>query len=327
MASRRALAGHLPGLLTENLPYKVLSLLLAVGLWAWVQADEVIDVRTRAQVRYVWPEGLVRARQVPKTLVVTVRGPQGVVRTIERDEVEVVVDLSDAEQGTVPVDFTELELRGLPAGVEAVQVSPPAVDVELDRALDREVAIRPTVIGQPAEGWLLAGVTVEPATAQITGPQGTVKGIALIATDVVDISGATGDRVVEASLALTERVVSLSGGTPARVKVRVDLDPVIVERTFEAAPVIVGAPGTWSVHPATARLVLSGPQTEIAAIAPDGVRVLLTPPADTAPGRAVELSWRKEADDEAVRIVLDPPNAGIELLRIEPRRFTAEPVR
>ncbi|MCK6505119.1 hypothetical protein L6R53_17260 [Myxococcota bacterium] len=323
MATRPPLLARLAGRLTENLPWRILSLTLAVAMWAWVQSGEVVDARTRARVRYVWPEGLVRARQVPKTLVVTIRGPQGVVRQADREDVEVVVDLSEAEQGTIPVDFTALELRGLPTGVEVVQVSPPAVDVELDRALSREVEVRPTLIGEPAPGWVVASVTVEPASVQLTGPRGTMKDVALVATDVIDLSGVRSDLVVDTALAITERVVGLAPGAPGRVKVTIDLDAVLVERTFEEAPVEVAGRG-WVARPSTARVVLSGPQAEVAAIEPDEVRVLLRAPEVADGARAPDLSWRKDDESGAIQVELDGPRPEVEIERVEPRRFSLE---
>jgi len=308
-------------LLTENLPYKVLSLVFAVAVWAWVQSDEVVEVRTRAQVHYDWPEGLVRARQVPKTLVVTVSGPQGVVRTIGSGQLSVDVDLSEAEQGNVPVDLTDLEIQGLPAGVEVVQVSPPAIDVELDRQLTREVEVRPTVIGEPAPGYRVVSVDASPATVHITGPQGTVKDIAQVSTDVIDLSGMRSDASVDATVILSDQVVALAPGAPGRVQIRVHMEPIIVERTFEEVPVMVRSAEGWTIDPPTARLTLSGPQEDVAALSLDKVAVVLQPPETMPRSGKVDLSWRKDHDDGEVEVVHDGPSEGIEVARMEPHRF------
>ena len=324
MPSSAKLRGRASKLIGENLPFKVLSLILAVGIWAWVQADEVVEARTRVQVQYAWPEGLVRARQVPKTLVVTVSGPQGVVHSIDRSDLVVAVDLREAEQGTVSVDFTELELTGLPTGVQVVQVSPPAIDVELDRALTREVEIRPTVIGEPRDGWLTGAVEVTPATVHITGPQERVKDIVQVSTDVIDISNARGDVVVEVGLAITDRVVGIAPGAPGTVEVHVAVEPVIAERTFDEVPVVVRSPDAWTVQPATARVVLSGAQTSVAAVGLDTIAVVLEPPDELPASGQVQLSWRKDQADGPVVIAHDGNAGDIEVVRLDPRRFTLE---
>jgi len=323
-SSSRTLGRRIIARLHHNLLFKILSLALAVGVWAWVQADEVVESRARVQVNYTWPEGLVNARQEPKTLVVTVSGPQGVVHTIKRDGLSIDVDLSEAEQGTVPVDFTGLGLSGLPTGVEVVQVSPPAIDIELDRALTRSVEVRPTIIGTPRDGWTIGDVDVEPSTARITGPQGRVKDIVQIPTDVIDVSGARATMQANVGLTVPDRVVGLDPEAPTTVHVTVHIDPVIVERTFESVPVSVQSPDAWTVSPSTARLVIRGPQNEVAAIRLDQIAVMLTPPKKLPSHRKTEITWRRGHDDNPVTVTYMVPSKDIELLNLDPRRFTLE---
>lgn len=319
--ARRGAPPWLKGLLTDDLGLKVLSLLIAAIVWAWVQGDEVVEARTRAQIHYVWPKGLVAARELPSTLVVTVSGPQGVARSIQRDALSVTVDLSDESAGSTSVDFTELELLGLPSAVSVVQLSPPAIDIELDRAVTRELSVTPTVIGDPAEGWVVARVEVQPSEVEVVGPQGRMRTLAELATDVVEISGSREDRVVEVGLALKQAGVSLAEGAPERVKVRIDVEPVMVERTFEDVPVLVRAAG-WKAEPTSIRVTLKGPQESIGSIAAGSVSVLLHPPDDARDGRA-ELSW-KVGETDQVEVRHDGPAEGIEVARLEPRRFKLE---
>ena len=141
------LRGQLGRAFSHNLMFKTLGFIFAVFIWAWVQTEQVVDTRSRAGVVYVWPDELVRVQDVPKTLVVTLRGPQGLVRNLEPGHLIYKVDLSDAELGQTSVDFSAKILSGLPDGVSVVQISPPAVDVDLDRRLEREVRVKEMVIG------------------------------------------------------------------------------------------------------------------------------------------------------------------------------------
>lgn len=323
MLDLRRVQKLLADLVTENLVLKLFALVTVVLLWAWVQSEEVVEARTRAKVAYTWPEGLVRARQVPKTLVVTVSGPQGVVRTIKRGTLEVQVDLADAGQGATSVDFTELELVGLPPGVEVVQLSPPAIDVELDRALTKEVQVQATVIGEPATGWAIASIELDPESIRITGPQEKVRGIAQVSTDVLDIGGAREDKYIDASLAITDPVIDLARGEPSRIRVTVDIEPVIVERTFEEIPVMVRGAG-WTTPTQTARLTLRGPQESVGSIRADRVAVVLSPPDGTSiEAGALDLSWSSDAS-AGIRVDHDGPTDLVEVARIEPRRFRLE---
>lgn len=320
---RSPLRASLGALVTENPGLKMVALGAAVLLWAWVQGDEVVEVRTRATVAYDWPEGLVRSRQVPKTLVVTVSGPQAVVRRLKRDTLAVQVDLSEAAQGTTSVDFTDLELAGLPVGVEVLQLSPPAVDVELDRALTKEVQVEPTLIGEPAPGYAIASVKVEPDSIRITGPQQKVRGIAQVSTDVLDIGGARDDKFIDAALAIADPVVDPAEGSPRRVRVSVDIEPVIVERTFEAVPVMLRGAPEWTSTVDKVRLTLRGPQEAVGGIRADRVAVVLTPPQDDASEARLDLSWSPDGAD-GVRVEHDGPADQVQVVRLEPRRFRLE---
>lgn len=323
---RRRIRTALGELATENLGLKVVALGSACLLWAWVQSGEVVEARTRVEVVYTWPDGLVRARQVPKTLVATVSGPQGVVRTIKRGALEVQVDLREASLGVTSVDFTDLELGGLPPGIQVVQLSPPAIDVELDRALTKEVQVRPTLIGEPSAGWAVASITVEPDSIRITGPQEKVRGIAQVSTDVLDIGEARDDKVIDANLAITDPVIDLARGEPQRIRVKVDIEPVIVERTFEEVPVMVRGAG-WTTATQTTRLTLRGPQEAVGGIRADKVAVVLSAPDDTPPETTrLDLSWSSEAAT-GIRIDHDGPAGQIEVARLEPRRFRLERVQ
>ncbi|MGB0638632.1 MAG: hypothetical protein ACPGTU_04835, partial [Myxococcota bacterium] len=74
----------LKGIFTRELPFKILSLVFALMIWAWVQTEQIVSQRTRALVNWTWPEDTTSVDSLPKTLVVTVKGPQGLVRTVKK---------------------------------------------------------------------------------------------------------------------------------------------------------------------------------------------------------------------------------------------------
>ncbi|RME24975.1 MAG: hypothetical protein D6798_10005 [Deltaproteobacteria bacterium] len=318
---------------TENLPLKVLSLLFATMLWAWVQSDQVVEVRTRATVAWSWPDGLVPSRQVPSTLVVTVSGPQGVVRQLKRGTLSLAVDLHDSPAGTVAVDFGQIEVAGLPPGVEVVQVSPPAVDIDLEKAITKEVEVRPTIIGEPADGYTITDVRSEPPTVHIVGPQSRVQELAQVATDVVNVAGLAADRQYAAALAIPDPVLRPAEGAPRVVRVQVEVEPIIAERVFDAVPVQVDEDGLVA-EPATARVTVRGPQADLERIRLDGVRVVVheggEPDANgmrirrwRPGGQEIEVRLgRPETEGEEPDAAPDTGVGAIEIIDVSPRSFT-----
>ncbi len=317
-SSSQKIQALLVRLVTENLAFKVLALVFATLLWAWVQADQVVEVRTRATVAYDWPEGLVRARQVPSTLVVTVSGPQGVVRRLKRGTLKLSVDLHDSAAGTVAVDFGQLELAGLPAGVDVVQISPPAVDIDLEKALTKEVEVRPTIIGDPAPGYALDSVRSVPPTVHISGPQSRVQELAQVATDVVNIAGLSGDKEITAALAIPDPVLEPADGAPRHVQVEVRVEPIIAERVFEAVPVRIAEDG-FVADPATVKLTVRGPQASLQRVRLDEVEVVVLAVGDADADGKRQRTWQPGGGDGLeVRLGSD---ADIEVLDVAPRRI------
>jgi YbbR domain-containing protein len=106
--------------LTREMPFKVLSLVFALMIWAWVQTHQIVSHRTRAQVQWSFPAELTWIDPVPKTLVVTIKGPQGLVRNVKKRALRYDVDLSESEQGPVSIDFAGRSFKGVPEGVSVV---------------------------------------------------------------------------------------------------------------------------------------------------------------------------------------------------------------
>jgi len=305
-------------LLTRNVWLKVSSLLLATSVWAWVQSGQVIERRTRAKIDWSLPEDLVSVDALPKTVVVTVSGPQGRVRGVDRSRLRLHVDLSDAEPGTHAVDLVSRELAGLSQGLTLVQLNPPALDIELEAPLTRRVRIKPLVMGEPAEGYQRHTVRAEPETVEIRGPTSLVRGISEVPTDIIDISGAQETRVSEVPLAIKEKTVRpVSLRT---VEVQIQVDAIMSTREFDEVPVVVSETG-WTANLASTAVTLTGPVLELGGIPQDQVSVIVHVPASVQDQRRIVVDYTPgEAD---VQITF-PGSDSIEVKALGPSRFVLE---
>ena len=314
------LRGRVLRAMSNNLMSKLLSLIFAVFIWAWVQTEQVIDKRARARVVYVWPEGLVRTQEVPKTLVVTLRGPQGLVRNLDSGHLRYKVDLAERELGHVSVDFSAKNLAGLPDGVTVVQVSPPAVDIELDRELEREVKVKETVIGDVAAGFRKGKVTVSPSTIQITGPQSLVRQISEMATDVVDINGLTETTSFDIAMAIKERTVSIADNQS--VTVTVEVSPIIVKKTFNDVPVMTRGKG-WKPRDDTAVVTLEGNAADMLELSPEQVSVQVHLPEEVPPGKTLQIQFDRNAPRSGLEVVHQGPDS-VGVVNVQPTTVILE---
>lgn len=302
---------------TEELGFKTLSLVLAAVIWAWVQGGLVVEQRTRAEVHYTWPDGLVRVEEVPTSVVITVSGPRAAVSRLTQRRPVIEVNLADHAEGASSVDFSLSPIAGLPADSRLVHISPPSVEVTLEPRQSRVLPVTPTLTGEPAEGFKLIGARVTPDTVEITGAQSLLRDLTEVQTDLVDISGIRADRDMHVPLALPSRTLTASSRGP--VEVHVDVEPVRADRHFNDVPVSVSAPG-WRASPATAHVVLMGPLVELTALRAAAVSLRVELP-DPPPEHAIRVG---QADGPPRLVVVHPGSAEIGVQLIEPSAILVE---
>ena len=306
----------------DDFVLKVVSISLAVGIWAWLQSGQVVEQRARATVRYLWPEGLVRVGEAPDSLSVTLTGPQGRLRALQGRELLVDVDLRASKEGPVTVDFGDRPLEGLPEGVSVVQRTPASLDLLLDRARERKVRIRPTLIGEPAEGWQRGEVRVEPATTVIRGPQSLVREITEADTDIIDLSGVTATRTY--TVPLDFRDSSVRADALSQVQVTVEVTPIIGDRTWEAVPVTLAARG-WQVSPETVRLRIVGPIKRLQSIRTEDLQVSVRLPPAVPVGEPVKVRWAAGERDGLVQIQTGVRDDDLTITLVEPAQLELRP--
>jgi len=305
---------------TRELPFKVLSLVFAILLWAWVQTQQIVAQRTRAQVKWTFPEQLTWVDPVPKTLVVTVRGPQGLVRNVKKRTLRYDVDLNDAETGPLSVDFSSRALKGVPEGVQVVQISPPGVDIELDRRMDRVVRINPAIIGEVATGYRLEGIKIEPNTSGITGPRSIIRNIAEVSTDVIDVTDLKQDTVFELPIVPKSRAVQSKLTEP--VTITVSIQPVIAEKTFTEIPVMSRSDG-WRTVPSTAIVTLSGPAIDMRELTADRISVQAHMPNVAPVGQPLMVTFDPSAEQSGLEVVHQGAK-DVTVVNIDPKEVKLE---
>ncbi len=317
-----ALRVRLIRMTTDNVGLKVMSLGLAVSIWTLLQAEQVVEQRTRVRVSYDWPEDLVRVDEVPRWVSITVSGPQGRVRTIERRTLSMSVDLSEAEKGTATIDYTERSVTGLPDNLKITQITPPMTEVELDAKIKRTVRVRPAVIGEPAEGWERGSITIDPESVEIEGPESVLRDINEVSTDIVNISGRTDSLVADVAIKTPSSNLRPTNDTP--VSVRVAVDALVDNRTFTEVPVIVDS--GWAASPSTAKFVtVKGPIRAINELKADRVRVIISvPESENRSSKTVRWS-RRNQDDSAVTVFHGGESEGIRVDELGPSSFTVQP--
>jgi diadenylate cyclase len=174
----------------HNFWLKLLSLLLAVGLWLVIAPDErPAEVAVRAPIVFqnVPADLEISSETIPEAQI-RVRGPERLIRQLRTTDVHAEIELAGAKAGERTFDLTSQQVRH-PRELTVVQVVPSQLHLAFDTRETREVEIHPRVTGNFMEGEQVAKVEVDPERVTISGPKHHVERVDSATTDPVDASG------------------------------------------------------------------------------------------------------------------------------------------
>lgn len=170
---------------------KLLSICIAGLLWLAVSGERVVERVLHAPVEFQnLPGGLEIIGNPPDTVEVRVRGSSGALSRISAGDISTVLDLRTARPGR-RLFHLEPSQVSVPYGIDVVQVGPSTITMEFETSGVRKVSVEPSVEGRPGPGFEVTGVSVEPATVEVTGPEGALRRLAAAVTESVSIANAT----------------------------------------------------------------------------------------------------------------------------------------
>jgi len=210
----------------HNLGLKVVSILLAVGLWLAVARDPVAEVAVDVPIEFHnLPENLeISSENIPRTQI-RLRGPQRAVRRLQASDVYTGIDVSGVKAGERTFDLTAQQIRH-PLGLEVVQVVPSEVHLLFDTRLIRQVPIHPRVVGVFADGYQIGQVLVVPPNITISGPSKRVQAVEAAITDAVDVTGAISSVTFTRHAYVSDPLVQVASADPVRITVIMEKAPV-----------------------------------------------------------------------------------------------------
>lgn len=204
----------------HNFWLKVLSLLIATGLWLAISPDQElaeVAVRVPIEFQHVPPHLEISSVTIPEAQI-RVRGPERLIRNLRSTDLHAELQLGDAKPGERTFDLTAQQIR-LDRELHVVQVVPGQVHLAFDMRLTREVEIHPRVTGNFMQGEQIAKVLVDPETITITGPQHHVEEVDAATTDPVDASGTTTQAAFVTNAYIADPLVQVVQPRPVRVTV------------------------------------------------------------------------------------------------------------
>ncbi len=204
----------------HNFWLKVLSLLIATGLWLAISPDQElaeVAVRVPIEFQHVPAHLEISSVTIPEAQI-RIRGPERLIRDLRSADIHAELELGDAVPGERTFDLTAKQIRH-DRELHVVQVVPGQVHLSFDTRLTREVEIHPRVTGNFIEGEQIGKVMVDPERVSITGPRHHVEMVDAATTDPVDASGTRTQATFVTNVYVPDALVQVVQSTPVRVTV------------------------------------------------------------------------------------------------------------
>ncbi len=187
-------------LISENFGLKISAVLLATCLWLFVTSRGLTEISLEAPVEFQnVPAALGIVSESAKTVVVTLKGQERLMRNLKAADLRVFVDLSKAKRGEniYPIDRDNIRL---PFAMTVTNISPSTAKVRLEELVSKKVSVRPVITGSPAKGYYIRSVTVDPPAVMIKGLRSDVRKVNELDTELLDVTGLTANVTQELNI-------------------------------------------------------------------------------------------------------------------------------
>ena len=241
---------RLRAMLTENLNLKLLSFAFALVIYSLVHGGQDARRSIVVDLEAILPpesSDRVLVSSIPQSVRIFCRGSNQTIDNLRASSVSVVMDLS--QNAPTHVTFDSKMVR-LPDGVnvEIEQFDPAFVDLKWEQRVVRDVPVQVSVVGAPADGFVVKGPLVaEPKAVKVRGPQSEVMVLQHVRADAFDVRGLI-DGTYPRQLAVECLSLRLRI-EPMTVIVTAEVAREVAERTFDKIPVVVVGPAKGKATP------------------------------------------------------------------------------
>jgi YbbR domain-containing protein len=202
----------------HNFGLKLTSLILATGLWLAIASSPLSEVALNVAIifRNMPPDLEISSENIP-SVQIRVRGPERTVRRLQPSDVRAEVDLTGMKPGEHTFDLTKA--ISVPDRLEIAEVVPSEVHVEFDTRSQRQVQVRPRVVGTFASGYRIGKIESDPAIVVVIGPKKEVDAVDGAITDPIDVTGVLDVITVERPAYVSDPLIQVTEPHPVRITI------------------------------------------------------------------------------------------------------------
>jgi YbbR domain-containing protein len=203
----------------KNLPFKLVSLAIAILLWWAVGRDSAIEIPMTVPLEFQHaPSNLLINSDYPFQAQITLRGPEHLMQEVRPSQVHAILDLEGAGPGEQTYDLSASQVQ-VPHNVKVVQVVPAQFHISFDHSATRTVEVQPRLIGTLLSGYEIRNMQAVPSRVTIVGPEKRVNTIVSAMTDPVDATGVVGSATFTTHAYVADPLVRVQPPGPIHVTV------------------------------------------------------------------------------------------------------------
>ncbi len=205
----------------HNFGLKVLSLAAAVVLWSLMATEPELETTISVPIEFHnTPKDLEVIADQDTNVHLQVQGAPSKLRTINRGEVAVVLDLITVQQPGARSFALDSSRVVLPRGVTLVKSVPSQVRLVFEQRSTRAVPVLPRFSGRHEPGYDIESYTVDPPTLRVVGPESRVAALEHVITDPIPVTGLTSSTSFATSAYLPDPQLRFESLQSVRVNVR-----------------------------------------------------------------------------------------------------------
>ncbi len=206
---------------THNWHLKLISVVLAAMLWMLIATETSSEIGMEVPLEYRnIPAQMEITGDTTNTVQVRLRGSANILRDVSVRDVSTTIDLSRMRAGEKIVPLSTQNVQA-PFGAEVIRVNPSSVRFNLERTLTKLVSVVPTIAGQPAEGFEVGKVLVDPGKIEIEGPESRVSTLESIVTVPIRIDRRQNHVEQAVDLDVPDPQIRLQHPAPVNVRVEI----------------------------------------------------------------------------------------------------------
>lgn len=293
----------------RNFHLKAIAFLLTCALYLWVGEDRETQIITALPVNIEIPEDQVLLQPKLDKVNVTLRGRWSALEDFDQSDLKpIVLELSNSDDGqAVPITPGSVDV---PPGLRVASIEPSVVRVEMEKKVDKELNIRPRIVGRTRGSYQVGEVETKPETVIASGPEEVMAEISSIPTEPIDVTGRVRSFKKRVQLRPENPMVVYKLDQPVTVSIPINAEQI--EKTLrEISVTAVNTTYRTEISPTAVELTIRGPRSRIEQLDQSSLHAVvdLSEEDERSPGRyEKEVKIRNLPDD-------------VELVRREPKHF------